>query len=320
MRRFSHITPTSVAQTITLLDATTRPIAGGTDLIPLMEDRLRLPTTVVSLRTLPDLRGIAATDGGLRIGALSTLADLHRSDLVTAPAYAALAQAAMSAASPQLRNVATIGGNLLQDVRCWYYRGPHDCWLKGGETCPARAGENQYHAIFEQSPCAAVQASDPATALVALDATVTIMGSAGERSLLVAELLAPPQDGRRQLHTLAPDELITALALPARDGWRSTYRKAMERATWAFALAGIAVAALVQNGVVADVRIVLGGVANTPLRATAAEDLLRGQPLSADLAQQAANLAVETATPLAKNGYKVDLVRGMLAEALASLG
>ncbi|MBC8078537.1 MAG: FAD binding domain-containing protein, partial [Chloroflexales bacterium] len=211
MRKFTHITPASVEQVIPLLNAATRPLAGGTDVIPLAQGQIRQPERLVNLKPLSELRGVIANGaGGLRLGALTTLADLHRSAEVANGPYAVLAQAAMSAASPQLRVVATIGGNLLQEVRCWYYRGPFNCWLKGGTECQAREGENQFHAIHQQSPCVAVHPSDPATALLALDASVHITGPTGERSVPLAEFLQPPTEERRHLHTLQENELITA--------------------------------------------------------------------------------------------------------------
>jgi xanthine dehydrogenase YagS FAD-binding subunit len=320
MRKFTHITPSSVEQAIPLLSAAARPIAGGTDVIPLAQGQIREPEQLVNIKTLGALRGVSAGGaGGLRIGALATLADLHRSPEVAEGPYAALAQAAMSAASPQLRNVATIGGNLLQEVRCWYYRGPFHCWMKGGDECQAREGENQFHAIRQQSPCVAVHPSDPATALLALDASVHIAGPSGERTVPLAEFLQPPTEQRRALHTLGESELITGVSVPDHAGWRSAYHKAMERAVWAFALIGVAVVARVESGAVADIRIAAGAVANVPLRLTAAEDALRGQTITPELAQRAGELAVEGAEPLAKNGYKVELLRRMMAEAVTGL-
>lgn len=318
MQPFTYIDATTVEEIIPLLDATSRPLAGGTDLLPLMKDRIYTPARLVNLKHTEALRTIRRDDSGsLVIGALTTLAELNE-DASVRRDYQALAQAAGEAASPQLRNMATLGGNLLQQVRCWYYRGDFHCWLKGGQICHARDGENEYHAIFEQSPCVAVYPSDPPAALIALDAQLRIVGPQGERRLPVAAFLQPPSDDRHVLHTLATDELIVAVELPATYR-RSVYLKAMDRAVWAYALASVAVAADLSDGTARDVRIVLGGVANTPLRAQAAEALLEGQPLSEALLKQAGQAAIEGAQPLAHNRYKLPLVRNLVAQALRDI-
>lgn len=317
MQPFTHIEATSADEIIPLLDATSRPLAGGTDMLPLMKDGIYTPARLINIKHADELRYIHSDDSGLRIGALTTLATLAESAAVRRD-YPALAQAASEAASPQLRNMATLGGNLLQQVRCWYYRGDFHCWLKGGSVCHARDGQNEYHAIFEQSPCVAVYPSDPPAALIALDASVRIVGPQGERIVKLAEFLQPPNDDRHVLHTLAPDELIVAVELPATRS-RSVYLKAMDRAVWAYALASVAVAAELVDGTARNVRIVLGGVANTPLRSDAAEAVVEGQPLSEALLRQAGEAAIATAQPLEHNRYKLPLVRNLVAQALRDL-
>jgi xanthine dehydrogenase YagS FAD-binding subunit len=287
-------------------------------LVTRLKEHLADPERLVSLRGL-ELRGILEQAGGMQIGALATLAELERDPRLRGGPYRALAQAARSAASPQLRNVATIGGNLLQDARCWYYRGPFDCWLKGGAECPARSGEHQHHAIFEQSPCAAPHPSDPATALLALGATVALVGSGGEREIGLLDLLAPPTAERRALSTIGPAELITAIVLPELAGWRSSFQKAMERATYAFALASAAAAIKVEAGVVVAARIALGGVANTPLLASEAAASLVGRPLTDESIASVAALAVRGAQPLPQARYKIGLVERLVRAALLEL-
>jgi xanthine dehydrogenase YagS FAD-binding subunit len=316
MRSFSHI-DIERTDVVALLDPTSRPLAGGTDLLPLMQAGLIEPQRLVNLKSARDLRYIRDDVDGLHIGALTTLNDLHRSDEVQR-GYGALAQAAGLAASPQLRNMATIGGNLLQQVRCWYYRGDFHCWLKGGEECQARNGRNEYHAIFEQAPCVAVHPSDPPAALVAFDAKLHIAGPSSERAVFVADLLQPPTDTRRTLHTLQPDELIMEIQVPKPQG-RSVYLKAMDRAAWAYALVSVAVVADVVNGTAKNVRIVLGGVANTPIRATAAEALVEGQPLDDDVVRRAGEVAMSEAQPLEHNQYKLPLARNLVAQALLDI-
>lgn len=318
MKRFTHITPTSIKDVIPLLSEHTRPLAGGTDLLTELKEGLAAPDQLVSLRKLSELRGLTFDDG-IQVGALTTLTELSRHPQIKDGPYQALAQSARLAASPQLRNMATIGGNLLQDVRCWYYRGPFDCWLKGGDGCPARDGEHHKHALFEQSPCVAVQPSDPATALLALDATVSVAGPSGTRSVGMQELLVPPTASRRKLHTLQLDELITTIQLPARDGWQSIYLKAMERATYSFALVGVAVAIKLDAGIVADARIVLGGVANTPLLMEDAAQQLVGQPLNEATIAVVAQLATQNAQPLPHTHYKAAMVQRLVRHALATM-
>ncbi|NOK63299.1 MAG: xanthine dehydrogenase family protein subunit M [Chloroflexi bacterium AL-W] len=318
MKRFTHITPTSIHEVIPLLSEYSRPLAGGTDVLTELKEGLVEPDQLVSLRKLSELRGVTF-DAGVHIGALTTLTELSRHPQIKDGPYQALAQSARLAASPQLRNMATIGGNLLQDVRCWYYRGPFDCWLKGGDGCPARDGEHHKHALFEQSPCVAVQPSDPATALLALDATVSVAGPSGTRSVGMQELLVPPTASRRKLHTLQLDELITTIQLPARDGWQSIYLKAMERATYSFALVGVAVAIKLDAGIFADARIVLGGVANTPLLMEDAAQQLVGQPLNEATIAAVAQLATQNAQPLPHTHYKAAMVQRLVCHALATM-
>ena len=323
MRPFDYTAPAAVADVIELLDAgaNVRPLAGGTDLLTLMKADLAAPEQLVNIKQLADLpRGIEERDGGLSIGALTTLAELE-SSAVIGKRFAALAEAAGLAATPQLRNMATLGGNLLQRPRCWYFRNPQfNCWLKGGDTCPAREGENQLHAIFDASPCVAVHPSDPAAALVALGAGVRLRGRKGERTVPLDVFFAPPDDTRRTENTLAPDELVIAVEIPAQPGGtRSTYLKAMDRKVWAFALVGVAAAMQVENGTIAGARLVLSGVANTPRRAAAAEELLVGARPSDALFAQAADAALADAVPLEQNGYKVPLAKALIRRALTSI-
>jgi xanthine dehydrogenase YagS FAD-binding subunit len=214
--------------------------------------------------------------------------------------------------------MATIGGNLLQQVRCWYYRGDFMCWMKGGDVCHARGGENQFHAVWDRSPCVAAYPSDPPAALIALDARLRIVGPGGERQVAVVEFLQPPTEERRQMHTLADDELIAEVIVPAVRG-RSVYLKAMDRAAWAYALASVAVAARLEQGRLYDVRIVVGGVANVPLRASTAEAIVEGQAVDQEVARRAGEAALEGAVALERNGYKLPLVRNLVGQALLDL-
>ncbi len=328
MRPFDFARPGSIAEAVALLDRHnadqangTWPLAGGTDLLTLMKADLYAPQRLVDIKRLAELDNrIDEEPTGLTIGALTTLAQLEEDPRVRA-LCPALAEAAALAATPQLRHMATIGGNLLQRPRCWYFRNPRiSCWLKGGDDCPARSGENQRHALFDISPCVAVHPSDPATALVALDASLRLRGAAGERELPVAEFFAPPTDDRRNETVIRGDELIVSLRIPtAASGTRSTYLKAMDRKVWAFALVGVAVVMQRHRGRIEGARIVLGGVAPVPWRAEAAERILAGAEVSDEVITRAAEAALEGAQPLAHNGYKVPLAKALVRRALTTL-
>jgi xanthine dehydrogenase YagS FAD-binding subunit len=322
MQPFQHATAGSAAQAVDLLQQQgARIIAGGTDLLPLMKEGRVAPARLVDLKPARELRYLRfEADGALRIGALATLADLERSAEVQAR-LPILVQAVRDAATPQLRAAATVGGNLLQRPRCWYFRGDYLCWLKGGDRCFARDGENEYHAIFQTGTCVAVHPSDLAPALVALDAEVTIEGPSGRRAAPVASFLAPPTEDRRVENTLAPGELIVEIRVPAQAAdARGVYLKMMEREAWAFALVSVAAILTVDGGTIVDARIVLGGVDTVPWRSSEAEHVLAGKPLTPELAADAAARAVEQAQPLAENGYKVPMARELVRRAILQAG
>jgi xanthine dehydrogenase YagS FAD-binding subunit len=327
---FAYTSPATLDEALSLLpregwrgqeDGAPRPLAGGTDLVTLLKTGLAAPTRLVDVKRLDGLSaGIAPTPGGVGLGALTTLADVEASPLLQ-ERYAALPAAAAVAATPQLRNMATLGGNLLQRPRCWYYRNPHlDCWLKGGHDCPAREGENQLHAVFDEGPCVAVHPSDLAPALHAFEATVRLRGGSGERTLPIADFFAPPTDERRTETVVRADELLLEVHLPdLPPGTRSTYVKAMDRKIWAFALVGVAAVLRLEGQRIVHARLTLGGVANVPRRAAAAERLLLGATPDDALFARAAEAALEGATPLAHNAYKVTLARALVRRALATL-
>jgi xanthine dehydrogenase YagS FAD-binding subunit len=323
MRAFDYQAPATLKEAQKLIGGTTRPLAGGTDLLTLMKSDLVAPERLVAVRRLlpaaiEEVTDVQQHGGEVRIGAGATLAEVASHSLI-ADRYTALAEAASLAASPQLRHMATLGGNLLQRPRCWYFRNPNlQCWLKGGEDCLARDGENREHAIFDESPCMAAHPSDPATPLLAFDASVRLMGAGGERRLRLHELLALPEEDRRTETRLDDDELVLDIGLPALpDGTLSTYLKAMDRAAFSFALAGVAaVARKDAKGNIEHVRLVLGGVAPIPRRAQAAERILLGAAPAPDVLAKAADAAVDSARPLSGNGWKVPLVRALVLRAL----
>jgi xanthine dehydrogenase YagS FAD-binding subunit len=316
MRPFDYTSPSDTSETLSLLGEDARPFAGGTDLLTLMKADVTAPAVLVDVkRSLGG--GIEEEEGEIRLGALTTLAEIEQSASIR-DRLPALAEACALAATPQLRNMATIGGNLLQRPRCWYFRSPlFKCWLEGGDECQAREGENQQHAVFDHSPCVAVHPSDPAVALLAYDATATLRGPSGERTIPLHELLQPPTEQRRTESTIAPDELIAHVRVPVpAAGTRSVYLKAMDRKIWAFALVSVAVVTRVEAGKVAEARIALGGVANVAIRASTAEQALTGTAPDEAVFARVAGAALEGAQPLALNGYKLPLLRGLLTQAL----
>jgi xanthine dehydrogenase YagS FAD-binding subunit len=296
-------------------------LAGGTDLLGLMKDGLARPDTLVDLTGIDGLRGWSHARGrGLRIGALTPLVELETSEPL-ARAMPILREALRDAATLQLRTMGTVGGNLLQRNRCWYFRDEGTvCWLKGGNRCFAVDGENRYHAIIGAHECVIVSPSDLVPALIAYDAEISLASARGQRQMKLADLFVAPKGKERREHSLRPGELITEVRVPeASLARRGTYLKAMDRKAWSFALVSVAAAARIERGVAHDVRIVLGGIAPTPWRVIAAEKGLEGGALDETACGDAAERLLAGATPLRDNGYKVTLARELVRRALRSL-
>ncbi len=317
---FGYVRPTTLPEAIGQAGAPgAKVLAGGTDLLGCLRDRVHDVKTVVSLTRVEELRGIAGSGGALRIGALATIAEVAAHPLVKEK-YAALSQAAASVASPQLRNQGTIGGNLCQRPRCWYFRGDFECLRKGGDTCYAMGGENQYHCIFGGGACLMVHPSDTATALVALGARAVIAGPRGSRTVPLDSFFVLPEQDATKENVLAPGEILTEVVLPAPPAdFVSTYRKVRARGAWDFALAGAAVALSFKDGRVDTARVVLGAAAPVPWRATEAEKVLAGHRLDPKTIGQAAAAAVKGAAPLEHNAYKVAMFRGLVQEVLEGI-
>jgi xanthine dehydrogenase YagS FAD-binding subunit len=293
-------------------------IAGGTTLVDLMRLEVMRPKSLVDITGLP-LTQIEDAAGGLTIGALATNTDVAYHPLVTAR-YPALSEALLSGASPQLRNMATVGGNLLQRTRCPYFRdGTSACNKRTpGSGCAAQGGYTRSHAVLGTSKaCIASHPSDMAVALVALDAVVHTHGPRGDRAIPVADLHTLPGDHPEIESVLAPGELITHVTLPALPfAAKSRYTKVRDRASFAFALASAAVALDVQGGTIKDARIALGGVATKPWRARAAEQALIGKPARVESFQRAAEAALAGAQPQGDNAFKIELARRTVVRAL----
>jgi len=321
MSLFSYARPKALGDALKLLKNGTTALAGGTDLVTLMRHGLARPDKLVDLTGIEGLRGIAREKGkGLRIGALTSLTDVERSAEVLR-SLPIVAESLRDAATPQIRNMGTVGGNLLQRNRCWYFRDEGvECWLKGGKRCFAVDGENRYHAIVGAHECWMVSPSDLAPALIACDAEVELASSLGRRRVPLASFFIAPHGRERREHSIRAGELITSVRVPEKAlERRGTYQKAMERKAWSFAIVSVAAAARIANGKASDVRVVLGGVAPLPWRVPAAEKLLEGTSLDENSCLAAADLLLKDATPLRDNGYKVTLARELVRRSLRSL-
>ena len=295
--------------------------AGGIDLLDHLKEHLIEPPRLVDLRSAPWLDEIVVqADGGLRIGAAATLARVAAHETIK-KAHPALAEACGSAASPQIRNVATIGGNVLQRPRCWYYRlESYRCLKKGGDVCFAIAGENRYHVIFGGGPVYAPHPSSAAVPLVADGAAFLVEGPKGTRAVAAEEFFVLPEKDPTRENVLKPDEILLAIVLPpAPAAAKSAYAEIRERAGFDWPLVSAAVSLRVDRGLVADARVVLGQVATIPWRSTTAEKALAGKPLDAAAAEAAGRAAVVGAEPMSDNGYKVELTATLVRRVVASL-
>lgn len=321
MKSFRHVDARTIEEACALLEAHKGAAclnAGGTDLLGVLKDGIlpEAPSLVINLKTVPGLEGIRGEEGGLAIGALTRLARVQ-DDGAVRQKYPLLAEAARSVGTPQLRNMGTVGGNLCQEVRCWYYRYPKHvggaigCLRKGNGPCVAIRGDNRYHAIMGGKGCFAASPSDLATALVALDGVLRVTGPAGRREVPVREFYTPLRT------TLAPGEIVTEVRIPAPPAEaRQSFLKFTLRTPVDFAVASVAAVVQVRDGVCAEARLALGAVSPVPVRATAAEESLRGKTLDEAAARAAAEAAVAGAKPLSGNAYKVEIAKTLVTRAL----
>jgi xanthine dehydrogenase YagS FAD-binding subunit len=318
MHTFEFTAPDTVPDALAGASETSAFLAGGTTLVDLMKLDVVTPDRVIDINRLP-MRGVAITASGVRIGALERMSDVAAHPFVSA-AFPVLAQALMASASPQLRNMASIGGNLLQRTRCDYFRDAQSPCnkRKPGSGCPALAGENRTHAILGTSDsCVATHASDLAVALVALDASVRLRGRGGERMVRLAEFYRLPGDTPHLENVLAPGELVTEVLVPPLAWARhSAYVKVRDRRAYEFALASAAVALDVAGRTIRDARVAVGGVGTRPWRLPSVEAALRGRQAGEAGFTKAAESSVDGARPLAHNGFKLELVRRTIVRAL----
>jgi xanthine dehydrogenase YagS FAD-binding subunit len=322
MPRFELYQPTDLDGAFALLDRHGEAgwrLAGGQDSFDWFKDRAKRPSAVVDLTGIESLKGIRETeDGGLEIGALTTIAEIASSDVVRRR-YGLLSSAAGRVASPQIRNVGTLGGNLCQDARCWYYRAGLDCYRAGGNTCYADTpeGMNREHCLFGADRCVAVTPSDTAPAVVALDATMVIASSRGERTVPAASFFIGPDVDIERMTVLERGEVLTAVRLPAEwSGARFYFEKVADRNTWDFPLVNVASALRISGGMIEDVRLVCGGVQCVPRRLNVVEDIVRGSPHNAETADLAASAAARGATPLNYNHFKIPLMENLVKRAI----
>lgn len=293
-------------------------LGGGQDTYGWLKDRAKDPQAMIDLNGIAELRGIRATDDGIEIGATTTLREIIRDQRINAD-YSLLAQAAGRVASPQIRNVGTLGGNLSQDARCWYYRRGLDCYRAGGNICYADGPQamNREHAVFGASRCVAVSPSDTATALVALEATMVVRSVSGERRIPAEKFFVGPDTHITRMTSLKPGEILTAVRIPAKwAGKRFYFEKVADRDVWDFALVSIAVAMSLDGDTISESRFVCGGVACTPHRLTNVERAARGKSLSAESADAVAALASEGAKPLNYNHFKLPLMENLVRRAM----
>ena len=321
MAAFELFQPTSVDDAVALLDEHREDawvLAGGLDSFDWFKDRILRPSVVVDLGGIASLRGVRTTNDGLEIGAMTPLSEIVAHPEIVEN-YSLLVEAAELVASPQIRNQGTIGGNLNQDTRCWYYRDGWTCYRAGGNICYADtpASMNREHAILEADRCVAVNPSDTAPALIALDAQMVIQSSSGERVVNAEDFFIGPSTDITRMSVLQPGDLLTTIRVPATfAGAHFYFEKVRDRQVWDFPLVNVASAILANNGIIEEARIAVNGVAPRPLRMTAVENAVRGESLDDTTAERVSELAVRGAKPLRHNAYKIPLMRNLVKRSI----
>lgn len=323
MPMFELYQPTDISNALDLADKLGGDgwkVAGGQDSLDWIKDRAKRTKAVIDLTRIADagLRGIRETADGVEIGALTTLTEVEQDPVINAR-YSLLADAAGKVASPQIRNVGTLGGNVCQDTRFWYYRGGIDCYRAGGSTCYADTpeGMNREHCLFGADRCIAVTPSDTAPALVALDASMVIRSSDGERSVAAEDFFIGPDVDIERMTVLEPGDILTAIRIP--DTWAGAsfyFEKVADRNTWDFPLVNIAAAMRVSGGIIEDIRIVAGGVECIPRRMTVVEDIVKGSAQDEETAKLAGGSASRGATPFNYNHFKIPLLENLTTRAI----
>jgi xanthine dehydrogenase YagS FAD-binding subunit len=310
MNKFAFVDCTTVDQALGQFSDGASFKAGGIDLLDLMKDGIVSPPKLVNIRNISSLHGITLGRDGLRVGPLSTLSEIAAHPEIQ-KSYTALADAAGHAATPQIRNMASLGGNLMQRPRCWYFRSSDfDCRKKGStsDDCHAHAGENQYHAIMNNSTCAMVHPSSTAVPLLAMNAQIELTSKQGQRTVAMSDFYIPPEKSLLNETVVRPGELITAVFVPTPEsGTRSAYQKYGEKESFDWPIADAGVVLVMDGNVCRKATIALGVAAPTPIRSAAAESILTGKTIDETTARAAAKAAMQGATPLSQNGYKTQL-------------
>jgi xanthine dehydrogenase YagS FAD-binding subunit len=324
MPAFELLQPSSIADAQRLLEQQGRDgwvLAGGMDSFDWLKDRIKKPKVVVDLSGIAELKGIRAAADGIEIGAMTTLTEVVQHPVIKEK-YKVLAESAELVASPQIRNQGTIGGNVSQDTRCWYYRAGWPCYRAGGNICYADSpeGRNREHAILHAERCVAVNPSDTAPALIAVDAKFVIRTPKGERVIDAEDYFVGPDIDITSLHVLKPGELLTAIRIPSTwAGAQFYFEKVRDRNVWDFPLLNVASAMVVSNGGIEQIRIAVNGAAARPLRLKAVEDAVRGKPANAATGEMAGKLAVQGAVALQFNAYKIPLMRNLVKRAIGGV-
>jgi len=324
MPAFELVQPTSIADAQKLLQdygADAWIMAGGLDSFDWLKDRIKRPKVLVDLSGVAELKGVRITADGIEIGAMTTLTEVVKHPVIREK-YSLLADGAEAAASPQIRNQGTIGGNVTQDARCWYYRAGWPCYRAGGNMCYADTptARNREHAILHADRCVAVNPSDSAPALIALDAKFVIRTHKGERVIDAEDYFIGPDVDITRLHILKPGDLLTSIRIPSTwAGARFYFEKVRDRNVWDFPLLNVASAMQLTGNTIERIRIAVNGAAARPLRLKAVEDLVRGKPATASTGEMAGQLAVQGAIPLQFNAYKIPLMRNLVKRAIGGV-
>ena len=321
MPNFSLFQPTTVNDAISLLskyEENSWKLSGGQDSYDWFKDRAKNPEVIVDLNEITELKGITEKEEYIEIGASTTLTEIVNNNIIKEN-FSLLSHSAERVASPQIRNAGSIGGNLCQDARCWYYRAGLDCYRAGGNTCYADTpeGMNREHCLFGASRCVAVTPSDCATAITALDATLIVVGPKGEREVKAEDFFIGPEKNITRMTVVESNEILSSIRLPKK--WAKAkfyFEKVADRNTWDFALVNIACSKIIENNIIKDIRIVLGGVSCIPMRLTACEDIARESAADEETANLSGSLAARGATPLNYNHFKVPLMENLVKRAI----
>lgn len=321
MPQFALFQPSDIGNALELLDKYGESgwiVAGGQDSFDWFKDRAKRPEAVIDLGGIAELTGVRETADGIEIGAMTTLTEISNNTTIKSQ-YGLLAEAAGRVASPQIRNAGTIGGNVSQDARCWYYRSGLDCYRAGGNTCYADTpeGMNREHCLFGASRCVAVSPSDTAAAMVALDASMVIRSSVGERVVPAEEFFIGPDVNITRMTVVEAGDILTAIRIPSK--WANAefyFEKVADRNTWDFPLVNVACSKIVNGGVIEDIRIACAGVECVPKRMTVVEDIVRGSNQDEETAELGGGAASRGATPLNYNHFKIPLMENLVKRAI----